>query len=165
MTTLHLDLNVNLGGRRNISIHAHPPMSVHIREIRDIQALSWCPGVFFVFSLFFLFCHPGPMLLLANWNQVWPSAHQPAWKHEFSRTLPAGQTWRNPLWAPTVCWILCRQMNRHRKGTLARCLFKHASDSNLDSSQAEGPDSLQIEGTKSSQLSPGFVHFTALGTD
>ena len=25
--------------------------------------------------------------------------------------------------------------------------------------------SLQIEGTKSSRLSPGFVHYTALGTD
>ena len=26
-------------------MHAHQPMSVRIGEVRDIQALCWCPGV------------------------------------------------------------------------------------------------------------------------
>ena len=35
----------DLGCRRNVSIHVHPPMSVRIGEIRDIRALCWCPCV------------------------------------------------------------------------------------------------------------------------
>ena len=52
MTALHLDLNADLGCRRNISIHAYPPMSVRIGEIWDIRPLCWCPGVI-IFRLYF----------------------------------------------------------------------------------------------------------------
>ncbi len=55
MTALHSDLSANLGCRRNISIHAHPPMSVHIEEIRDIRALCWCPGA--IVSLLYFSLH------------------------------------------------------------------------------------------------------------
>lgn len=53
MATLHLDLSTDLGCWRNISIHANTLFSVLIGELRDIQALCWCPGGFFF--LFFLF--------------------------------------------------------------------------------------------------------------
>src|SRR5258706_3991417 len=39
------NFSADLGCRRNISIHEHPPMSVRIGEIRDIRALYRCPGV------------------------------------------------------------------------------------------------------------------------
>ena len=52
MTDLHSDLNADLGCWRNIFIHAHPPMSVCIVAIRDIWALCWCPGFYFIFILF-----------------------------------------------------------------------------------------------------------------
>ena len=45
MSALHSDLSADLGCRRNISIHAHLPLSVRIGTIRDIRALRWCPGV------------------------------------------------------------------------------------------------------------------------
>ena len=51
MAALHSDLSADLGCRRNISIHVHPPLSVRIGEIRDIQALCWCPDVI-VFPLY-----------------------------------------------------------------------------------------------------------------
>ena len=43
---------MDLGCRRNTSIHAHPLISVCIGELVDIQALCWCPGVI-VFPLYF----------------------------------------------------------------------------------------------------------------
>ena len=45
MAALHSDLSVDLGYWRDIPIHAHPPVSVHIGVIRDILALCWYPGV------------------------------------------------------------------------------------------------------------------------
>ena len=45
VTALHLDLNADLGYWGDISIHADPPMSVRIGEIKDILALCWCPGM------------------------------------------------------------------------------------------------------------------------
>jgi len=45
MTDLHLDLETDLGGWRNISIHAHPLISVLMGDIEDILALFRCPGV------------------------------------------------------------------------------------------------------------------------
>ena len=52
MATLHSNLSADLGCRRNISIHVHPPISVLIVEIRDIRALCWCPGVIVILLYF-----------------------------------------------------------------------------------------------------------------
>ena len=49
MTALHSDLSADLGCWKDISIYAHPPMSVRIEETRDIRALCWCPGVIVFF--------------------------------------------------------------------------------------------------------------------
>ena len=67
-------------------------------------------------------------------------AHQPVWKPAFSRILPEGVTQRNPLQASAACWMLCRQPMDTVQGTLVRHLFKRTGDSNLDTSQAEGPN-------------------------
>ena len=70
MTALHPDLSADLGCRRNISIHAYPPLSVRIGEIRDIQALCWCPGVI-VFPLYYFSLHifyKQPKRIRPIWN-------------------------------------------------------------------------------------------------
>ena len=50
-------------------MHAHRPMSVRIGEIRDIQALCWCPGVivshlYFSLSIF----HKQPQRIRPIWD-------------------------------------------------------------------------------------------------
>ena len=146
MTTLHSDLNADLGCRRKISIHAHPLFSARIGGIRDIRALCWCPGVFFFF-FFFFFCFVSQGQDRCETSACRPSrgggtkcAHQPVWKSAFSRILPEGKTRRNPLRAPAACWMLCRQLTDTAQGTPVRHLFKRTGDSNLDTSQAEGPN-------------------------
>ena len=113
MTTLHSDLSADLGCWRNASIHAHPSMSVCIGEIRDIQLLCWCPGVFFLFFSFFVLSARGRTAAkprpLPPAEQGAECAHQLVWKSAFSRILPEGVTWRNLLQAPAACWMLCRQ--------------------------------------------------------
>ncbi len=56
MTASHSDLGADLGCRKNVSIHAHPPISVRVRigEMRDIRALRWCPGVIVSHLYFYL---------------------------------------------------------------------------------------------------------------
>ena len=44
MTDLHSEHSVDLGGWRNLSIHAHRLISVRMGEMKDILALCWCPG-------------------------------------------------------------------------------------------------------------------------
>ena len=143
MTAPHSDLRADPGCRRNISIHAHPPLSVRIGEIRDIRALCWCPGVFFFFFFFFVLsargktaAKPQPLPLEGQGSEC---AHQPVWKSAFSRILPEGKTRRNPLRAPAACWMLYKQLTDTAQGTPVRRLFKRTGDSNLDASQAEGP--------------------------
>ena len=69
MTALHSDLSADLGCRRNVSVYARPPMSVYIGELRDIQALCWCPGVI-VFHLYFslLIVYEQPQCICPIWN-------------------------------------------------------------------------------------------------
>ena len=45
MSALHSDLSADLGCWRDFSIHAHPPVSVRIGEIRDLLVLCGCPGM------------------------------------------------------------------------------------------------------------------------
>ena len=54
MAALHADLSADLGCRRNVSKHAHPPISVRIGEIKDIRPLYWCPGVIISHLYFYL---------------------------------------------------------------------------------------------------------------
>ena len=101
---------------------------------------------FFLFFFFFFFVLSARGKTAAK---PWPlppapqgaeCAHQPVWKSTFSRILPEGMTRRNPLRAPAACWMLYRQLTDTAQGTPARHLFRRASDSNLDMSQAEGPN-------------------------
>ena len=144
MTCLHSDLSAYLGCQRNISIYAHQQISIRIGKIRDIQALCWCPGVFFFFFFFFVLSARGKTAAkprpLPPAEQGAECAHQPMWKSAFSRILPEGMTRRNPLRAPAACWMLCRQLMDTAQGALARRFFRRAGDSNLDASQAEGPE-------------------------
>ena len=45
MSPVHLNLDVQLGSRRNISAYAQASVSVCGEERRDPQALGWCPGL------------------------------------------------------------------------------------------------------------------------
>ena len=66
-----------------------------IVEIRDIQALCWCPGVFFFLFFFVLSARgktaakPQPLPLVEQGAEC---THQPVWKSAFSRILPEGVT-------------------------------------------------------------------------
>ena len=69
MTTLHSDLSADLGRWGDISIHAHPPLSVRIEELRDILALCWCPGVIVFLLQFSLHIfYEQPERKLPIWN-------------------------------------------------------------------------------------------------
>ena len=45
MSPVHLDLDVQLRSRRNISIYAQASVSICGEERRDTQALGWCPNL------------------------------------------------------------------------------------------------------------------------
>ena len=146
-------------------MHAHLLVSGCIKEIRDILALCWCPGVFFFFLVLSArgktTAKPQP---LPPVEQGAECTHQPLWKSAFSRILPESVTQRNPLQASAACWMLCRQLTDTVQGTPARRLFKRAGDSNLDTGQAEGPDCSSTAWAEShngtSHSSPTRVHAT-----
>jgi hypothetical protein len=48
MSALQLDLDAQLGCRRNISTHTRSSPSVRIKETKGIQMLRWSPGPDFV---------------------------------------------------------------------------------------------------------------------
>jgi hypothetical protein len=71
MTDLHSDLSADLGGWRNISIHAHPLMSVRMRKRKDILALCWCPGeVVFRLQFFLHIFYEQPQRILPILNAL-----------------------------------------------------------------------------------------------
>ena len=164
MTTLDLNLYTHMGCWRNIPIYAQASVSVCSQETEDIQALDWCPGFFFFFFFGGGFVSQGqgccetptPHPLQSRGAEC---THQPMWKPAFSRILPEGVTQRNPLQAPVACWMLCRQLTDTAQGTPVRHLFKCTSDSNLDTSQVEGPNcssTVWVE-SHSSALRPGTI--------
>ena len=89
MTTLHSDPNLDLGHWRNTSVHAHLLVSGCIKEIRDILALCWCPGVFVLSARGKTAAKPQP---LPPAEQGAKCTHQPVWKSVFSRILLEGVT-------------------------------------------------------------------------
>ena len=69
MTDLHSDFSADLCRWRNISIHAHPLVSVHVGKIKDILALCWCPGVLVFLLQFSLHIfYKQPQRILPIWN-------------------------------------------------------------------------------------------------